>query len=126
MKQGHKEECKRCRFLTKSRWHEFHACYDDNCPAKAHDSEILLSKHAARGKPMPSRAIQCLRVYANKDRNCVVRETFQEATDWLRYNKDMRPGCALFVDGINEQHGYLSEEECNAIEEELLEAGKVA
>lgn len=37
----------------------------------------------------------------------------------IRYNLDMRPGRAFFVDGVCLHRGYLTEKRCADIEEEL-------
>ena len=39
----------------------------------------------------------------------------------IEYNKTMRPGRAFFVDGKCVNEGYLSTEECQAIEKEWLD-----
>lgn len=57
-------------------------------------------------------------VYNNGDRvhNGVLPA---DLSDHIEYNKVMRFGRALFVDGVCHNEGYLGKERCDAIEAEL-------
>lgn len=57
-------------------------------------------------------------VYANGDRvnNGVMTEHLD---DHITYNRAMRPGRALFVDGRCVHRGYIPQETCDAIERDL-------
>ncbi|MEA8858828.1 hypothetical protein [Citrobacter freundii] len=57
-------------------------------------------------------------VYNNDDhvRNGVDEEHLQSH---IKYNKDFRPGRALFVDGKCVHHGYLEKERCDAWEKKI-------
>lgn len=51
----------------------------------------------------------CIRIYNNGDFEL---KTLNEVDmkDWLQYNIDWRPGCALVINGEIKQKGYLDEE----------------
>lgn len=59
-----------------------------------------------------------VRVYSNGDRVVHHLEP-NEVERQLSYDKVMRFGCALFVDGKCEATGYLDEERCEALSKEL-------
>ena len=51
----------------------------------------------------------CLRVYASGQ--VIVKYFNDEQTeDWVKFNKEWRPGCALVVDGKIVNNGYLDDE----------------
>ena len=63
----------------------------------------------------------CVRVYPDGDRRETVR-TLEGMIDWLKFNREYRPGNALFVNGVrphSTDSGYLSEKECRAVKEIL-------
>lgn len=59
-----------------------------------------------------------VRIYNNGDR-VVRRLDPSEVERQLSYDKVMRFGCALFVDGKCEATGYLDKERCEALSKEL-------
>lgn len=66
--------------------------------------------------------VKCARAYLNPDVP-IVRIDLDESEldEWLDYNRVMRFGNALFVNGTCVQNGYLDNESCAAIEYILLE-----
>lgn len=80
------------------------------------DEERLSSLDAS---PCSAKLVTVTRVYNNGDR---VRSLLlpEVADKELEYSKRMRPGCALFRDGVCEQVGYLGVTRCEEISSELL------
>ena len=68
------------------------------------------------------------RVYSNGEKRVLNSEDPYFATQyegvqgnpraWFEFNSTMRFGCALFIDGKCAYRGYLTPEECTAIEAE--------
>jgi hypothetical protein len=63
---------------------------------------------------------KCTRLYNDGSQITEIRETINEVTGWLTYNKTFRPGTALFVDGKLMETGlYISKERCLEFEKKL-------
>lgn len=56
------------------------------------------------------------RVYANKDMNCG-KQTEEQLTEYINYNKTYRFGCALIIEGKCYYTGYYKLEQIAELEE---------
>lgn len=75
-------------------------------------SELLNETQTQKPVKPGTKLFHTMGVYRDGSRknNGVIEE---HLADHIEYNKTMRPGRALFVDGVCHNKGYLSEEECD-------------
>lgn len=68
----------------------------------------------------------CVRVYVSGDRATERFPSWDEVEKWVQSNRTLRFGCALFVDGVCVERGYLCADHCKALESDLCPAPAAA
>lgn len=96
-------------------WYDYRGCCFYDAPKKKESSEI--PKDQLPEYPV-HRINHSRRIYNSND---VVDNhvAYDHLDDHIRYNKEMRFGTALFINGVCVNRGYLGKERCDAFEIEI-------
>lgn len=73
----------------------------------------------------PKKIYTTIRVYNNDNFKTINGVLGEHLKEHINYNYAMRPGCALFVNGLVVQTGYLGEKRCLKLIDEFKTSGKL-